>query len=84
MKRLVICLIILTASLLTGCAGTAAVVRELKGDTATVCNALTTPWGNDILLRTNITTGEVSCNGLTVKSQGTTTIPVTVVPQTKP
>ena len=73
-------LALLGLPLLAGCSHTAEIVRALSTDDATVCNQISTPWGNDTFLRTKVTNGKVSCNSLSVESQGTTSVPVTVTP----
>lgn len=75
-------LLVVLACLTTGCISDAAVIEALAKDTATVCVRIVTIYGTITAARTNIIAGDVQCDSLTVKSQGVTTVPVTVVPST--
>jgi hypothetical protein len=65
--------------------GNAAVIEALAKDPATACLNVNTIYGTLRMARTNITNGDVACgaDGLTVKSQGNTSIPVTISPTVK-
>lgn len=78
--------VILLAVLVGGCSlsPSADFIGALSKDPATVCVQATTPYGYLRVARTNITSGNVACNGdgLTVKSDGATIgTTITVVPQ---
>ncbi len=66
----------------SGCTNTKGIIAALAKDPATVCLSVSSIYVNLKLARTNIRNGDVACvgDGLTVKSQGTTTVPVTVIP----
>ncbi|MEN6401270.1 MAG: hypothetical protein ABFD94_04945, partial [Armatimonadia bacterium] len=55
---------------LSGCF-TPAMLREMAQDSATFCGRVTSVYGTVEYARTNITAGNVKCNGLEVQSQGT-------------
>lgn len=57
-------------------------IDALAKDPATVCGSVTTVTGTVNFARTNITSGDVKCDGLEVHSPGQTTVPVRVVPVT--
>lgn len=70
--------------LLTGCSSTniSEVIKAMANDPATVCATAVVAGSTINIARTNITEGEVSCNGngLAVKSSPTATqVPVKVV-----
>ena len=69
---------------LTGCSSTniSELVDALAKDPATVCVNFVSMWGTVSAARTNIVSGDVTCDKLQVHSPGQTTLPVTVVPQT--
>lgn len=71
---------VVLAFVVSGCSSTniTELINALAGDPATVCATFNAPGGSGTFLRTNIANGELTCNGLTVKSQGSTQIPVTV------
>ena len=85
MKRLVIPVLVLIFG--SGCGpDLAALAKELKGDTATVCDHFSMAGGSNTFLRTNIADGEVACGGLTVKRTAPPAIsqvgiPVTITPE---
>ena len=80
MKSLLFALFLIP--LLAGCANLPAVVQALGQDQATVCATLQTVYGTLKVARTNIFNGDISCtgDGLSVKSTGGATIPVTIAP----
>lgn len=70
--------------LLAGCSTTniSELIQALASDPATVCITATGYGGSVTVSRTNIANGDVTCppgGGLSVKSQGGTNIPVTVM-----
>jgi hypothetical protein len=70
--------------LLGGCINGAAMIDALAKDNATGCLRVSTPWGSVDGARTNITAGDVKCNGLEVRTPGVATVPVTVRPVVQP
>jgi uncharacterized lipoprotein YehR (DUF1307 family) len=79
MKTIVLCMALVA---LAGCSSTniAELAKALSGDNATVCNKLTTVYGSDTFLRSNVQNGKVSCDGLTIDNTQAGVILGTVVP----
>ncbi len=70
--------------LMAGCSTSAGMIEALGKDPATVCVQVTSIYGTMRLARTNIVSGNVTCNqeGLTVQSDAQRIgVPVLVVPQ---
>ena len=80
---LILCLILVGCA---SCAGNAELIRAMASDPATACITITSIYGTVRISRTNIQNGDVSCSqdGLAVKSQGVTSVPVKVTPITTP
>lgn len=68
--------------LVSGCAPSnlADAIRAGGENTATVCARVTTIYGTLTFMRSNVATGDVSCDTLTIKSTTNVSIPMTVTP----
>lgn len=88
MRSIMVIGLVIGVALLSGCANKAGdnlakIIEALGKDPATVCATVMTEGVSASFARTNITNGDVQCDKLTVKSTGTTTVPVTVKPVTQ-